>query len=335
MAYADGQIFITSVTAANRRDVPRFENTTGTVITGGAAGDLSWAADGNRKTRARIDGSYFAYNQLEVLTGTSIRVYETTLQGDTTTRDVTGLSPGGTYTTLIHGVSITLHSSLTAGHIAKVYIGIFPLDANTFYNIRGEDGDSVKLYYYNPGTITHALSSIKAGRAGWFDNSSGTPITNFNLIGDASGNYIAPADVYALTVANGSLSGKLITLTGALGTFTADNVANSATGVTFSGSIGFTLDVGTLSNTNTASITISDYADALELAPDSAGSPGTWVAWSDATGINLPISSAGESDQLVAAAESVAFWVRCSPDITHPIGRGVAFLMAKSYQRES
>lgn len=333
MAWLNGRIYVTSANAANRRDVPYYSNTTGTVISGGVTGVLAWDSSGNRKARGRIDGSYFLYSDLEVLSSTSIRVYETTEDGDTTTRDVT-VAAGGSYTTLIPGITVPLNGSLTTGHIARVYHGIFALDGNTFYNERGADGDSILLVYENPGTITHKLTEVKAGRSMWFDNTSGTPLLGINPVADAAGNYVAPADVYALTVANGTVSGKKLTFTGVSNTYEIDNVANSSTGNVLDGPGLFTVNVGTLANTDTATVVVSDYADGLEMAPDSAGSPGTWIPWSDATGISLAINRAGYTDQQVPTLQTVNFWMRFSGDITHPIGRGVALLIAVARQAE-
>lgn len=331
MAWAELEIYLTSVATANRRDQPYAANTTGTVInlTGGSI--LDWADDNDRRGWGRIDGSYYCYYELEVTDTNEITVYMSDELGDTDTA-VHSVSPGATYTDLVHGVSIELHSSLTIGHKARVYPAIFALDDNTMYLPRGEAGDNVAMYVYNSGTITHKLAELRLGRGGWFSNDTNTPLDAININLDT-----VIADTYAVTIAaNGS--NWDVTFTGSLNTYEATDVAAGATDVdmddTATTGITFDLNAG-VSAADEATVYISDFADGLELAPDSSGSPGTWVEWSGTTGLQIPLNRAGYSDQQIPASQSIACWLRWNGAVDHPIGRGVARLYTKSYQAET
>jgi hypothetical protein len=258
-------------------------------------------------------------------------VYRTTEDGDLTTADFT-VTAGATYTTLVHGVSLTLAGTLTTGHKARVYPAVFTLDGGLFYSVRGETGDSVKLAVYNPGSVTHKVASFRVGRAAWFENTSGTALAAIHI-----GRDTILADEYALTISNGTSSGKKFTFTGANNTYIADNVANSAINVPLSGTIdtGLTFDAGSApGNTNTATLHVSDLADALQLAPDNAGAPGTWVSWNDTTALSIPLNRPGYTDQQVPAAQTIFLWVRANPDITQPLGRGIARMYPRSHKAE-
>lgn len=333
MAYADLEIYLSSVATANRRDKPYAINTTGTVIDfgGGSSGILDWAGDNNRYAWGAKDGSNLLYYELEVTATNEITVTRTDELGDSTTEVFTGVTPGGTVTDMVHGVSIDLNSSLTIGHIARVYPGFFMLDtAGSFYIERGTAGDDTELKVYNSGTVTHRNSELRVGRAGWYENTSGQAVAGIDYTSD-----IAIADVYAVTVAANGGNWD-ITFTGSLNTYTATNIAAGTSAVTWdSGDPGFTFDLdATVTGTDTATVTISDLADALELAADSSGVPGTYTAWSDTTGLQQALNRSGYSDQAIPASTTITVWARINPDVTHPVGRGVARLYTQSFKAE-
>lgn len=331
MAFEDLEIYLTSALTANRRDKPYAVNTVGSPLDfgGGSSGLLEWAADDNRRSWGRLDGSQLLYYELEVLSATSIRVYRTTLLGYSTTEDVT-VSAGSTVATLVHGVSVVLAGTLTAGHKARVYPAIAVLDSNLFYLVRGESGDNVRIVVRNPGTESHVVSSLRVGRAAWYVNNTGSPILGVHTLLDT----VTP-DVYAVTITNGTSSGKKYTFTGVVNTYTADNVAEGATSVPLDdvATTGVTFDAGTgLLNTQGATIYVSDLADGLQLAPDNAGTPGTWVSWNDSTALSIPLNVAGSSDQVIPAAQTITAWVRWNGDALHPVGRGLAKMYTRSHE---
>lgn len=319
MASAPLEIYIDSVSAANRRDVPYYSNTTGTVISGGASGTLSWADDDDRRAWARIDGSGYAYYELEVLSSTSIRVYRTDQLGDTTTEDVT-VTAGQTYTTLVHGVSIPLNGTLTTGHKARVYPAVFIQSGGVYYVPRGAASTAQDMYVYNPGTVTHKVSYFRIGRGTWWKNTANTPIAEFHST------IINPTvDTYAVTISNGTSGGtKKYTFTGTYNTY---NVDNCAINTTYNiGASGLTFKTpGTLPvNTDTATCYVDGLADGLEAAPDNSGTPGTWVTWDSTDGIKLPLNRPGYSDKQIPAATTIQIWIRSNTTSLHTIGRGLA-----------
>ena len=111
-AYEDPRIYEDSVAADQRRDVPYYENLVGTVISGGATGVLAWA-NSNRKAWGRKDADGDLYYELEVTASGQITVRHATELGDDTTTVVSSLSPSTSYITLVPGVTVPLHSSLT------------------------------------------------------------------------------------------------------------------------------------------------------------------------------------------------------------------------------
>lgn len=331
MAFEDLRIYLDSVATSNRRDKPYYENTVGTVIDGGATGILDWAADNNRKAWARIDASSFAYYELEVLSPTSIRVYSVTEVGDETTTDVT-VAASSTYTNLVDGVSVPLHSSLTPGDKARVYPAIFVLENATMFPERGETGDTVELAINNPGTVTHNRTELAIGRGGYYENTAGQVLAaiHFDVINPT-------ADVYAVTVEAGTGSDFKVIFTGTHNTYSADNVVAGTTGVALDDvaatGLRFDLDIAVQIG-DTATLVVSDFADALELAPDNAGSPGTWVVWNDVDGLLLDLTATGSALGQVPASGTVIAYLRGNPDISHNIGRGLARLYTISFRAE-
>jgi hypothetical protein len=234
-------------------------------------------------------------------------------------------------TTLVHGVSITLAGTLTPGDKASVWPAIFALSGNNFYVIRGVAGSNVKLAIYNPGDVSHYLAELRLGRATWFTNSAAAgPLAGVRAVLDT-----VVADVYAVTIEAGTNSGLKFTFTGTYNTYTADDVATGSTDnpLDNSATTGITFDVTALGSTiQTATIYVSDLADGLELAPDNAGTPGTWVSWNNSTGLQIPLNRAGYSDQLIPAAQTIYAWVRWNGDVSHPMGRGLARLYMRSHE---
>lgn len=318
MAVAELEVYLTSVTTANRRDKPYYSNSTGTVISGGAAGILSWASDGDRRGWARIDGSYFAYYELEVVNATTIQVKRTDQLGDTETENVT-VSAGTTVTTLVHGVSVPLNGTLTAGHIARVYPCVFALDANTYYPVRGEAGDSIQMLVYNSGTVTHKESYLRIIRGTWWKNTINTPLAEFNST------IVNPTvDTYLVTIEDGTVSGKKYVFTGTHNTYEVDDCATATTYDIGASGLTFKTPGSLPVNTDTATCYVDGLADGLELAPDNGGVPGTWVVWDATDGVKIPLNRAGFSDKQIPAAQSITVWMRFNGDASFTIGRGVA-----------
>ena len=317
------RIYLGSVAAAARRDVPYFANTTGTVIAGGATGTLGWATSGNRRAWGRIDGSFYDYYEIEALNSTSVRVYSVDRLGELTTADYT-VAAGGTYVNLVPGVSIHLHSSLTAGNKARVYPGIFLLDDGSFYIPRGSAGDAVLLAINNPGDVDYLRAYGIVARAAFHENSSGTPLDAVNVT------LVNPiADTYAVTISAGTTSGKKVVSVGTYHTYTADNVPLGATDhplhdLSDTGIV-FNLNAAA-ANGNTATIEVSDFADAIELAPDNGGTPGTWVPWDAVLGVKCPLNRPGYDDKRVPGSQTIYVWIRLNAGDSFNIGRGGARL---------
>jgi hypothetical protein len=314
--YEDG-----TVSASQRRDVPYYENTVGALIDGGATGTLDWASNGNRKAWGRKDADGDLYFELEATTATNVRVYHATETGDDTYTDVT-VAAGGTYDELVPGVDITLESSITVGHKARVYPGSFLLDNSTMYCPIDQAGDWIRYVYINPGSsVAHKLCAARVIRGTWFDNLSGSAIDGFrSTIPNAI------ADTYAVTIANGTSSGKKVTFTGIHNTYIVDNVTPGTTGRAIS-TTGLTFDLAaSVNNTDVAVCEVSDAADVVEICPDDDGSPdeANLVTWDDELGVYLPLSPAGASDQVNPAGGLIYYWMRANPGPSHGIGRGQA-----------
>lgn len=328
--YIDPQIYINSVTAANRRDVPYYSNTTGTVIDGGATGVLDWAVNNDRRAWGRIENDGDLYYDIEVLTPTSLRVYRVNKLGDMATEDFT-VSAGTSYDTLVHGVTVPLNSSLTPGDRARVYPGIFVLDSNSMYVERGSAGDSDSGYVHNPSPdVTLKESYLVIGRGTWFENTAGTPLASF---GASIPNPIV--DTYAVTISNGTSSGKKYTFTGGIGPpVVVDNCAAATEYNIGSTGLRFRTPNSLPGNTDTATAYVDGLADAMELAPDNAGVPGTWVTWDDSEGVRLPLNTPGEDDRQIPPGQSIKFWYRCNPASDHQIGRGVFRVLVDAARAE-
>lgn len=330
MAAADLKIYLDSVTAANQRDVPYYSNTTGTVISGGASGTLAWSTNGDKRGWGRIDGSFYCYYELEVVNATTIQVKRSDQLGDSTTENVSVVA-GNSYTTLVHGVTVPLNGTLTAGHIARVYPAVFALDNSTFYVPRGAAGDPQDMYVNNPGTVTHKESYLRIARGTWFNNTTNTPVQEFNST------VIAPTvDTYAVTISNGTSGGtKKYTFTGTFNTYVVDNCAADTTYDISTSGLTFKTSTPLPANTDTATCYVDGLADALELAPDNAGVPGTWVTWNGTDGVLLPLNRAGFSDKQIPAAQTITVWMRANPGVSHTIGRGNAKFYCDSQLAET
>ena len=330
MSFENLEIYQGSVSAANQRDLPYGENTSGDVIdfAPSSAGVLAWADDNSRRALGRLDGSGFLYYGLEVTDTNEITVTRVSTLGALAT-DVVAVTPGNSYDTLVDGVTIPLASSLVVGSTAKVYAGLYLLASGGLFLQRGQAGDSATMLLFNPGTEDHAQVSVCVGRG-------------FDYSGDALESVAAVlinpiADTYAVTVSTGTSSGFKYTFTGTHNTYVSDNVAAGSTGnpVSDSAATGLTFDCPAgVSTSSTGTLHVSALADGLQLAPDNAGVPGTWVSWNNTTGLLIPANVAGRTDQRVAASESVKFYMRWNGAIDHPLGRGWARLYTASLKLE-
>lgn len=325
MAYSDPKLYRLSVAAANRRDVPVYTNTTGALLSA-----VAWAADGNRKGWARYDSSSdISYWEIEATNSTTVTVRSKTKLGDDLTTTGVTVAASTTYTSIIPGVSITMAGTITTGHISRVYAADYLTDADTVFCPRDQAGDNIKFIYENPGTTDHMLVYVIVGRGTYFEHTSGTPLDGFRST------VVNPtADTYAVTIADGSVSGKEVTFTGTYNTYVVDNVALGSTANAI-GASGLTFDLDAAAgNTDTATCYVTDMADAVELAPDSAGTPGTWVTWNATLGVKLGLSRPGYSDLLVPAGQTITFWARLNPAVTHTLGRANARMYASIQRAE-
>lgn len=324
-AYEDPQIFEVSVTADQRRDLPYYENTTGTVISGGATGVLAWANNFDREARGRKDADGDLYYELEVTNAGEISVYHADELGDDDTTVVTGLSPSTTYETLVPGVSVPLHSSLTIGDKARIYPGSFMTNSGgAFYTPIDEASAWKKYAVPNTGaSVSWKQCNIVVSRGHQYDNTSGQPIARFEST------VVNPtADTYAVTISNGTSSGKKFTFTGTYNTYVVDNVA-AASNDNAIGASGLVFDAGAApANTDTATCYVDDMADVVEICPDNAGSPDTGdiYTWNSSTGVVMPISPAGQTNQVCPAGQTMYFWMRVNPGPTFAIGRGLSYV---------
>lgn len=325
-AYEDPQIFEVSVTADQRRDKPYYENTTGTVISGGATGVLEWASNFDRRAWGRKDADGDLYYELEVTDVGEITVRHADELGDDTETVVTGLSPSTTYSTLVDGVSVPLHSSLTIGHIARVYPGSFMTNSGgAFYTPVGEESAWKKYAVPNTGaSVSWKLCQIVVARGYWHENTSGSAIARIES------NVVNPtADAYAVTISNGTNPGtKKFTFTGTYNTYVEDNIAAASTDNAI-GASGLVFDAGAApANTDTAVVYVDDQADVVEICPDDgAGSPDELniYTWNPSTGVVMPISPAGATDQVCPAGQTMYFWGRVNPGGSFTIGRGLSY----------
>lgn len=311
------KLYFDSVTAANNLEEPYHSNVLGTVISA-----VAWANNGDRECRGRLDSSNARlYYGFEVLSSTSVRVTSATDGGDETVSNDYTVAAGLTYENLVPGVAVTLNLSLTAGHTAKVYVGAMA-DDDSLYIVRGAPSGERQLIVKNPDlTATARLCKLRIGRHVEFENTAGSPLADFYV---KTGTPNPAVDTFAVTISNGTSSGKKYTFTGSGGTYVADNCAINtvydleSTGLRF-------LTPGTLpSNSDTATCTVHELADALQLAPDVAGVPGTWVDWDSVDGVLLDLVPAGETQANIVPGGYVSCWMRANPADDHVPGEQYA-----------
>jgi hypothetical protein len=317
------KLYVDSIAAANRRDVPSLTSVTGSLIA-----SVAWAADGNRKGWARYDpATELAYFEIEALSATTVEVRaKTKLGDDTVDSSPYTIAAAGVYTNLVPGVSITFAGTITTGHKSRIWAASYMLASNAIFVPRGSAGDWQKWYFENADAFDYMLTAVIAGRGTRYENTSGTALAGLRAI------VVNPvADTYAMTISNGTPGGKYFTFTGGLNTYESNNISALSTANPFDDdtTTGLTFDAGSApANTDTATIYVSDLADCLEMCPDNAGSPdtGNIVTWDASDGVVHPVSRVGYTDQLIPAGGTRAFWIRANPAAGHAIGRGNARL---------